>query len=320
MRAERARAGIAGQRGEAVTSEAPVIGVDLDQLGDRFGRFRLQQPEAERAMVASLRRYGQISPVVVFVHAGQYELIDGFKRRSALREVGQTSRLTARVLETDQKGAKVAMLALNGAGRRACELEEAWIVFALVREDKLAQLEVATLLGRTPSWVCRRLALIEKLGEDARAERGLGLLSASAARHVSRLPRGNQRPVLELIRNEKLSVRELGAVVDLLLTARHEEQRRLILDDPREALLAARTVPAPGRDPRLSAAGVQVWKRLAGLLEALGRMDEWFALRARSALSARDRLVLAPRLERLARDASSVAIQCREAIGEWQRG
>jgi ParB-like chromosome segregation protein Spo0J len=309
-----------GHRGEAVTSEAAVIGLDLDQIGDRLGRFRLQQPGAERAMAASLRRYGQVSPVVVFVHAGQYELVDGFKRRAALREVDQASRLTARVLETDQKGAKVAMLALNGAGRRVCELEEAWIVFALVREDQLAQIEVAQLLGRAPSWVCRRLALIEKLGEDAREELRLGLLSASAARHVTRLPRGNQRPLLDLIRNERLSVRELGAVVDLLLAARDEEQRRFILDDPREALLAARTVPAPGRDPRLSTVGVQVWRRLGGLFEALGRMDEWFTFHARTALTARDRLILAPRLERLARDASSVAIQCREVIGEWQRG
>jgi len=105
--------GSLGHRGEAVTSEAAVIGLDLDQVGDRLGRFRLQQPGAERAMAASLRRYGQVSPVVVFVHAGQYELVDGFKRRAALREVGQASRVTARVLETDQKGAKVAMLLVD---------------------------------------------------------------------------------------------------------------------------------------------------------------------------------------------------------------
>ncbi len=303
-----------------MTSDAAVVSLDLDQIGDRLGRFRLHQPEAERVMVASLRRYGQISPVVVFVRAGHYELIDGFKRRSAFREAGQESRLAVRVLETDEKGAKVAMLALNRAGSRTCELEEAWIVFALVRQDKLAQMEVAELLGRTPSWVCRRLALIEKLGKEAKEELRLGLLSATSARHVARLPRGNQPALLAGIRREALSVRELDSVVDLLLAAPGGVQQRLILDDPREALLQARVVPLPSRDPRLSPAGARVWKRLGILLEALDHMDEWLAVRARAGLRARDRRVLAPRFERLARHANSMAVGCREVTGEWQRG
>lgn len=269
-------------------------------------------------MRASLRRYGQISPVVVFVHAGQYELIDGHKRLAAFRELGLEARVSARVLETDDKGAKAAMLGLNRATSRTCELEEAGIVFALVREDKLAQVEVAELLGRTRSWVCRRLGLIEKLGEEAKEDLRLGLLSATAARHVGRLPRGNQRAVLDVVRREALSVRELGAVVDLLQTASGQEQQRFILEAPREALAQARAVPVPGRDPRLSAAGALVWKRLAALLEMLGQMDGWLTVRARAGLTARDRLVLAPRLERMARESGSVAVQCREVLGEWQ--
>lgn len=270
-------------------------------------------------MVVSLRRYGQISPVVVFVRAGHYELIDGFKRQAVFREAGQGSRLSARVLETDEKGAKAAMLALNRAGSRASELEEAWIVYALVREDKLPQVEVAELLGRTPSWVCRRLGLIERLGEEAKQDLRLGLLSATAARHVARLPQGNQPAVLALIRREALSVRELGGVVDLLLAARGAEGQRFILDDPREALLQTRAVPLPSRDPRLSAAGAQVWKRLGGLLEALRQMDDWLTVRAGAELTPRDRLVLTPRFERLACDASSAAIRCREVLAAWQR-
>lgn len=304
----------------AEAAEAPVIGLDLDQIGDRLGRFRLHQPEAERLMVASLRRYGQISPVVVFVGGGYYELVDGFKRKAAFREAGQGSRLSARVLETDEKGAKVAMLALNRSSSRTSELEEAWVVFALVREDKLTQFEVAELLGRAPSWVCRRLGLIEKLGEEAKEELRLGLLSATAARHVARLPRGNQVELLGLIRREGLTVRELSGVVDLLLAAPGEGRQRSILDDPREALLGARAVPAPSRDPGLSPAGVRVFKRLASLLEGLGRMDEWLGISARSGLTARDRRILAPGLERLADNASSVAVHCRGVLREWQRG
>ena len=43
--------------------------------------------------------------------------------------------MLARVLEVDDKAAKVAIYGLNRAGGKTTELEEAWIVYALVRED-----------------------------------------------------------------------------------------------------------------------------------------------------------------------------------------
>ena len=71
--------------------------------------------------------------------------------------------LSVRLLDVDDRRAKAAIHGLNQTGRRPHELEEAWIVRALVREDGLTQSEVAELLGRHKSWVCRRLALLEKL-------------------------------------------------------------------------------------------------------------------------------------------------------------
>ena len=46
----------------------------------------------------------------------------------------------------------------------------------------MTQVEVAELLGRHKSWVCRRLALVEKLSNEAREDLRLGLLSTTAAR------------------------------------------------------------------------------------------------------------------------------------------
>jgi predicted transcriptional regulator len=67
-------------------------------------------------------------------------------------------------------------------GKYLVELEEAWLVQALVRKDGLTQTEVAELLTRHKSWVCRRLALLEKLGDEAREDLRVGLMSASLAR------------------------------------------------------------------------------------------------------------------------------------------
>ena len=124
----------------------------LEEVGESYARYRLHVPEDERGMMRSLERYGQISPIVVCLEEGRYELIDGFKRLGAAG-VGRQSmrRLSARRINTDERGAKAAIYGLNRAGGRTREIEEAWIVHALVREDGLAQVEVAELLGRHKS-------------------------------------------------------------------------------------------------------------------------------------------------------------------------
>ena len=136
--------------------------VALDGLGQQYRRYRLADPEAEEAMAGSLRRWGQLAPVVACVRQEKLELLDGFKRWSAARQItGMT--LSVRVLEVDERTAKAAILGLNRGQRPVRELEEAWVVQGLVRDDGMTQVEAAHLLGRHKSWVCRRLALLEKL-------------------------------------------------------------------------------------------------------------------------------------------------------------
>ncbi len=159
-----------------------LLDLKWEEIGEHYGRYRLHVPEAERAMARSLERYGQLSPVVVCRRQDRYELIDGFKRLSAVRGLAQIPRLSARLMEADERQAKAAIYGLNRAGGRTRELEEAWIIQALVREDGLSQVEVAELLGRHKSWVCRRLALIERLGPKAKDELRVGLLTAHRRR------------------------------------------------------------------------------------------------------------------------------------------
>jgi ParB-like chromosome segregation protein Spo0J len=294
-----------------------LVELGLDEIGDHFGRFRMHAPGAERGMARSLSRYGQVSPLVVCLRQGRHELIDGFKRVGAARSVGAVESLVARVLEVNDTAAKAAMYGLNRAGRKTSELEEAWIVYALVREDGLPQVEVAELLGRHKTWVCRRLALIEKLGEQAKEELRVGLLSPTCARHVARLPQGNQQDLLEVIRREALTVHELEGVVNLLLAAPSGDQQRYVLDAPREALSQAGERPLlPSRDPRLSPAGSRVWRRLGMLLDLLGQMESWLSREGRAGLTARDRQVLGARFERLTRDAASVSMLSSDLASE----
>ena len=287
-----------------------------EEIGEHYGRYRLHLPEAERAMARSLERYGQLSPVVVCRRQDRYELIDGFKRLGAARRLVPLESLAARLLEADERSAKAAIYGLNRAGGRTRELEEAWIIHALVRDDGMSQVEVAELLGRHKSWVCRRLALIERLGSKARDDLRVGLLSPTAARQIVRLPEGNQGEVLDAARREALAGAELTGLVDLWLGWANASQQQYILAHPREALSQAKGLVHAVRDPRLSEAGNQLWKRIGLLLDVLGRMEVWLAHHGRSGLTAEDRLLLTPRFEKLARDAGSVAALSSDLVNE----
>jgi ParB/RepB/Spo0J family partition protein len=279
--------------------------VAVEDLGEHYRRYRLADPAAEEAMARSLRRYGQLAPLVVCVRVGRLELIDGFKRRTAAVACGMRT-LRAQVVEVDERVAKAAIFGLNSTGQSTSELEEAWIVQALVREDGLSQVEAAELLGRHRSWVNRRLALLERLCPEAKEELRLGLLAPSLGRQLIRLPAGNQAGVLRAARRESLTAEEVTSLVTLLRGAT-PEQEQLLLDQPRVALAQAAGVPAPARDPRLSPAGNRLARQLSFLLDALDRMENWLCFPGLNQLGRTDRAVLTPRFERLQRQAQQVA-------------
>ena len=221
--------------------------VSLAELGQQYRRYRLADPEAEEAMAGSLRRWGQLAPVVACVRHEQLELLDGFKRWSAARQLAGMT-LSVRVLSVDEPTAKAAILSLNRGQRPARELEEAWIVQGLVRDDGMTQVEAAHLLGRHKRWVCRRLALLEKLSVAVKEDLRLGLVGPSLARQLTRLPTGNQEALLALTRRETLTAQEVSGVIDLLQGA-SQDQAAFVLGKPREALALVHGMPTAVRSP-----------------------------------------------------------------------
>jgi hypothetical protein len=286
--------------------EGSIRQVALDALGQRYRRYRLADPPAEEAMAGSLRRWGQLSPVVACRRGPHLELLDGFKRATAARQVAGLSSLSVRVLDVDERTAKAAILGLNRGQRATRELEEAWIVQALVRDDGLTQVEAAHLLGQHKSWVCRRLALLEKLSADVTEDLRLGLLGPALARQLVRLPAGNQQAVLALTRREALTAQEVSGVIELMQGA-SPEQAAYVLAKPREALAQARGLSTALRDPRLSRAGNWLVRHLTQALEALGRMEHWLQTPGERELTEQDRAIVRPLLERLGDQASVVA-------------
>jgi ParB-like chromosome segregation protein Spo0J len=277
----------------------------VDRLGERYRRYRLADPHAEQAMAQSLERWGQLTPGVACLRGEQWEVVDGFKRLAAARQLGWPTLLVRRLEGADERTVKAALYGLN-RGQHLQELEEAWLVQALVREDGLAQNEVAELLGRHKSWVCRRLAVLEKLSSGVRSDLEVGLLSPSLARQLLRLPVGNQAEVLAAARHEALTAMEVQGVVNLWLGAAGETQRQHLLAQPRAALRLAQTRPCWQFDPRLSGQGNRTARQLSRLLEELLRWLAWLRCPGVLRLSASDGPLLRPALEQLFQQSGSV--------------
>ena len=118
----------------------------LSDFDLRFDRYRLIQPKADLLMARSLAKYSQLAPVIYCQLEGSLVLVDGFKRLRAVRTLKGITSLQARLLGVDEQAAKAAIFNLNLVTSKPNELEESWIIYALVHDDGLPQVEVAQML------------------------------------------------------------------------------------------------------------------------------------------------------------------------------
>ena len=212
--------------------------VALSDLGETLSSLRLCSEAAGRAMQRSLSERGQLTPLLCYRTESSLEVFDGFKRLRAARALGWPSLRVDRIA-TDAAEAKLSLWQVN-EGHGLSEIEEAWLLRALHRDDGLPQFEIARRLGRHKSWVSRRLMLAECLSEEVEAQVRLGLLSVTVARELCRLPRGNQDETARAVLHRGLTTRQTTTLIESLLGAKDDATRMQLLD-------AARTTPAPPR-------------------------------------------------------------------------
>ena len=211
-----------------VTTPAPLAHVALAELREDLGSLRLCTLEFEREMERSLLQHGQLTPVLACRQSQGWLVIDGFKRLRSARALSW-SHLWVQPWEGDGVQAKFLLWQCN-QNHGLTDLEEAWVVRTLYREDGLSQPQIAQLFGRHKSWACRRLLLAEGLSDEVQADLRLGLLSVTMAREIGRLPRGNQGEAARLISRRGLTTRQGTQLVDELLAAPDEAGLQRVLE------------------------------------------------------------------------------------------
>jgi ParB family chromosome partitioning protein len=186
-----------------------------------------------------LRAHGQQQPVLVVRDTGddggvdRYVLIDGYARVAAL---GELKRDTVEATVLDLSEAHALLLAFRLERNRArTVIEEAWLLRELVNTHAIAQRALGAMLGRSASWVSRRLALVDVLPAAAeQAVRGGAVAAQAAMKCLVPLARANKGQCERLVANLascRLSVRQMARLY-VGWRAANTEQRERIVERP----------------------------------------------------------------------------------------
>ena len=292
------------------------MSIPLTRIGERFASLRIVEPQAERMMLRSMEKFGQLTPVVTCrIVSGEHELLDGFKRLRAGRQLG-FSELIVRPLDVSLRACKAAMLQLNRVGRAISGMEEALVVHSLYHEDGLSQVEIGVLIGRHKSWVCRRLSLIERLSDEAQESIRLGLLPASFGAELAKLQRCNQDSLLESIRKHRLSWRETRKVATALQNSPRWEHDG-ILRDPRGVVIAPdeEALVNPQDEKGLSFQARQIQQRLITLEKVCIEVTCLFSCTVLGQFETDEEKRLRAGCARVLNSLASVEKELREAAG-----
>ena len=186
--------------------------VEIAHLDLAYAHTRIQRPRQIVTLADSLLRCGQLLPIVVVAAATPgFVLIDGYQRVAAARRAGLDT-LQAHIWPDPAPDALCQLLASDGA-RQFDVFEQAAVLRELKSTHRMSQNRIAAQMGRHPSWVTRRLALIEQLPPAAiEAVRAGALSSWSASRVLVPLARANgahARALLEAIEDNPPTSRQM---------------------------------------------------------------------------------------------------------------
>lgn len=207
--------------------------VEITHLCLSYAHTRIERPRQIIRMADSLKRYGQLSPIVVVADKHpQFVLMDGYLRVGAAH-ICRLDTLTAHVWPVEQKEALCQVLAKDAA-RQFDPFEQGAMLRELLNTHQLTQRQIARQIGRHPSWVTRRLSLLDALSPTAVAAVRRGDLSSWAAcRVIAPLARANGEhadALVDAIKRQGVSTRQLETFWNHYQRANRAVRQNMIAD------------------------------------------------------------------------------------------
>jgi ParB/RepB/Spo0J family partition protein len=156
--------------------------LEFHQLERRGEHLRVQRPQQQKRLLASLAGCGQQTPIVVVPlesEPDRYVVIDGHKRIAALQQLGRDT-VEAVVWPMTEAEALVLNRSSHWSQRESA-LEEGWLLADLQQRFGYSLQELANRFDRSVSWVSPRLALVEVLPQSVQQQVRRGEISAQVA-------------------------------------------------------------------------------------------------------------------------------------------
>ena len=205
--------------------------VDMHLLDLRYSHTRIKNDKTLVTLMNSIQAYGQIVPALVVSEQDRYILIDGYKRLAALKVCGRDC-ITIQIME--EESASLFLLLAQNNERKLEAIEQAALIQELHGRFTFSFSEIGARLGRSKSWVKRRLDLIESLPDEVHQAVMTGKISSwAASRILVPLARANEQDCLDLTRkiiDNPLSTRELVHLYKHYGKSNRKVRERIIAD------------------------------------------------------------------------------------------
>jgi ParB-like chromosome segregation protein Spo0J len=197
----------------------------------------VNRQEVDRS-VRFIREYGLLTPPVVgLLHDGVCRLLAGEREFMALRELGVRKTDAVMVpVETQEEMDRLSLL-LSTLRQAPNPLSEGMLVQQILETGRYTQAQVGELLGKSVSWVNKRLSLSTRLAPAVRTMVTEKMLCAHSAQSIAKLPEQIQSQFAQKTLFDGLS----KSAVELLVAAYNrpdcpESLRGHIVQMPRHAL------------------------------------------------------------------------------------
>jgi ParB/RepB/Spo0J family partition protein len=230
--------------------EVIVQEIQIELIARRgFNPRKTFDPDHIRDLASSIRKDGLWNPIIVRKGSdGKYDLIAGECRVRALSSLGMQV-IKANILDVDDDEANLLALKTNLMRRDLNLMEEAWAVKRLF-DLGWNMKSIVKALDKSRSWVASRLKLAEKASEGLQNALMGKQLSITSAIIISDLPENLQGPVASKVIKERLDVKEVNVLVDLLKSTNDDTDIGFLLRTPTREFLGSSLMRARARIER----------------------------------------------------------------------
>ncbi len=202
-----------------------VIKIPINEISYNRYQPRINFDDEEiKGLALSIQNYGVIQPITVRRKGDQFELIAGERRLRASKHLG-LSEIPAIVKELSEEEVAAIALVENLQRKDLNFLEESRAYQQILTKFNLKQKELAAKIGKSQSTIANKLRILT-LPAEILKELNSPLISERHARLLLNLTeREKQLEVINLIKEQKLTVKETEKIIAQLQEKRVKEKR-----------------------------------------------------------------------------------------------